>query len=107
MTLVEALGKIEALGQSLFETKDVAALLGIENSNANKIVSRLAQGGLIIPIRRGTWALRTLKQVRSCGTSDFSLSGLRIAAERALSPWDDFTDPRRDLCRIARPYSTL
>jgi len=30
MTLVEALGKIEALGQSLFETKDVAALLGVE-----------------------------------------------------------------------------
>jgi len=59
MTLVEALGKIEALGQSLFETKDVAALLGVENSNANKIVSRLAQGGLIIPVRRGTWALRT------------------------------------------------
>ena len=59
MTLVEALGKIEALGQSFFETKDVAALLGVENSNANKIVSRLAQGGLIIPVRRGTWALRT------------------------------------------------
>lgn len=59
MTLVEALGKIEALGQPFFETKDVAALLGVENSNANKIVSRLAQGGLIIPIRRGKWALRT------------------------------------------------
>jgi predicted transcriptional regulator of viral defense system len=59
MTLVEALGKIEALGQPFFETKDVAALLGVENSNASKIVSRLAQGGLIIPIRRGKWALRT------------------------------------------------
>jgi predicted transcriptional regulator of viral defense system len=59
MTLVEALGKIEALGQPLFETKDVAALLGVENSNANKIVSRLAHGGLIIPVRRGKWALRT------------------------------------------------
>jgi predicted transcriptional regulator of viral defense system len=59
MTLVGALGKIEALGQPLFETKDVAALLGVENSNANKIVSRLAKGGLIISIRRGKWALRT------------------------------------------------
>lgn len=59
MTLVEALAKMEALGQPLFETKDVAALLGVENSNANKIVSRLAQGGLIIPVRRGKWALRT------------------------------------------------
>lgn len=59
MTQIEALGKIEALGQPLFETKDVAALLGVENSNASKIVSRLAKSGLIIPIRRGKWALRT------------------------------------------------
>lgn len=59
MTLIAALGKIEALGQPLFETKDVAALLGVENSNASKIVSRLAQNGLIIPVRRGKWALRT------------------------------------------------
>jgi len=59
MTLVEAFAKIEALGQSFFETKDVAALLRVENSNANKIVSRLARGGLILPIARGKWALRT------------------------------------------------
>lgn len=58
MTLVEAFARIEALGQPLFETKDVAALLGVENSNANKIVSRLARGGLIVPIARGKWALR-------------------------------------------------
>jgi predicted transcriptional regulator of viral defense system len=58
MTQIEALGKIEALGQPLFETKDVAPLLGVENSNASKIVSRLAQNGLIIPVRRGKWALR-------------------------------------------------
>ena len=59
MTLIAALGKIEALGQPLFETKDVAALLRVENSNASKIVSRLAKNGLIIPVRRGKWALRT------------------------------------------------
>jgi len=58
MTLVEAFARLEALGQSLFETKDVAALLGVENSNANKIVSRLARGGLIVRIARGKWALR-------------------------------------------------
>jgi predicted transcriptional regulator of viral defense system len=59
MTLVEAFAKIEALGQCFFETKDVAALLRVENSNANKIASRLARGGLILPIARGKWALRT------------------------------------------------
>ena len=59
MTMVEAFGRIAALGQPLFETKDVAALLGVENSNANKIVSRLARAGLIMPVRRGRWALPT------------------------------------------------
>lgn len=58
MTQIEALAKIERLGLPLFETKDLAALLKVENSNANKIASRLAQTGLIVPIRRGRWALR-------------------------------------------------
>jgi predicted transcriptional regulator of viral defense system len=58
MTQIEALAKIEQLGLPLFETKDLAALLKVENSNANKIASRLTQTGLIVPIRRGRWALR-------------------------------------------------
>jgi predicted transcriptional regulator of viral defense system len=58
MTQIEALAKIERLGLPLFETKDLAALLKVEDSNANKIASRLAQTGLIVPIRRGRWALR-------------------------------------------------
>ena len=59
MTQVEALARIERLGLPLFETKDIAALLKVENSNANKIASRLAHAGLLIPIRRGRWALRS------------------------------------------------
>jgi predicted transcriptional regulator of viral defense system len=59
MTQIEALAQIERLGLPLFETKDLAALLKVENSNANKIASRLAQTGLVIPIRRGRWALRS------------------------------------------------
>jgi len=58
MTQVEALAKIERLDLSLFETRDLAALLKVENSNANKIASRLARTGFIVPIRRGRWALR-------------------------------------------------
>ncbi len=58
MTQVEALAKIERLDLWLFETRDLAALLKVENSNANKIASRLARTGLIVPIRRGRWALR-------------------------------------------------
>jgi predicted transcriptional regulator of viral defense system len=59
MTQIEALSRIERLGLPLFETRDIAALLKVRNSNANKIASRLAQVGLIIPIRRGRWALRS------------------------------------------------
>jgi predicted transcriptional regulator of viral defense system len=58
MTQIEALSKIEALGQPFFETKDVAALLGVQHSNANKIATRLAAAGLIVPLARGKWALR-------------------------------------------------
>jgi predicted transcriptional regulator of viral defense system len=58
MTQVEALAKIEALGQPFFETKDVAALLAVEHSNANKIAARLARSGLIVSLMRGKWALR-------------------------------------------------
>ena len=62
MTLVEAFARIEALGQSLFETKDVAALLDVENSNANTIVSRLARGGLIFrsPAANGLSAIASI-----------------------------------------------
>jgi hypothetical protein len=58
MTQIEALAKIETLGQPFFETKDLAALLAVEHSNANKIAARLGQSGLIIPLVRGKWALR-------------------------------------------------
>ena len=58
MTQIEALARIERLGLPLFETRDIAALLKVNNSNANKIASRLAQTGLIIPVKRGRWALR-------------------------------------------------
>jgi predicted transcriptional regulator of viral defense system len=58
MTQVEALVKIEALGQPFFETKDIAALLAVEHSNANKIGARLARSGLIVPLIRGKWVLR-------------------------------------------------
>lgn len=58
MTQIEAFARIEAFGQPCFETKDIAALLGVEHSNANKIATRLAKSGLIVPLIRGKWALR-------------------------------------------------
>jgi predicted transcriptional regulator of viral defense system len=63
MTQVEALSKIEALGHPFFETKDLAALLDVEHSNANKIATRLAAAGLIIPLVRGKWAMRRVNKL--------------------------------------------
>ena len=56
MTLLKALAKIEELGNPLFETKDVAAVLQVRESNATKIASRLAKGGFILKLSRGKWA---------------------------------------------------
>ena len=104
MTLVEAFARLEALGQSLFETKDVAALLGVENSNANKIVSRLARDGLILSIARGKWALRNrLNKLAIAENLTSPYPVVCLAANRSLSSWHDFADPGSDVCHIPRP----
>ena len=66
MTQGEALAKLEGLGHAFFETKDVAALLGVEHSNANKIADRLAKTGLIVRLARGKWALRQANRLAAC-----------------------------------------
>jgi len=76
MTQVEALAKIEALGQPFFETKDLAALLNVEHSNANKIAGRLAAAGLIVPLVRGKWALNRANKL--------------AAAEHLTSPYPTY-----------------
>jgi predicted transcriptional regulator of viral defense system len=55
---VEALAKLQSLNQLLFETRDVAALLGVKGSNATQIASRLAKAGFLVKLARGKWALR-------------------------------------------------
>jgi predicted transcriptional regulator of viral defense system len=58
MTQIEAFTKLERLNQPLFETRDVAALLNVERSNATQIATRLANAGLLVKIGRGKWTLR-------------------------------------------------
>jgi predicted transcriptional regulator of viral defense system len=62
MNQVEALAKLERLNQPLFETRDIATLLGIERSNATQIASRLAKAGLLVKLARGKWALRNVNR---------------------------------------------
>jgi predicted transcriptional regulator of viral defense system len=58
MSQVEALSRLEALGQPLFETRDIAALLGQKDAAATLTASRLAKAGFLIKLARGKWALR-------------------------------------------------
>lgn len=58
MTQIEALTQLERLSQPLFETRDLAALLKVEQSNATQIATRLARAGLLVKLARGKWALR-------------------------------------------------
>jgi predicted transcriptional regulator of viral defense system len=57
MNQIEALAKLQRLNQPLFETRDVAALLGVERSNATQIAKRLVKAGLLVKLKRGKWAL--------------------------------------------------
>ncbi len=57
MTPIATLAKLEALGQSLFETRDLAALLNVPDSSATRTAARLAQAGLLMKLGRGKWAL--------------------------------------------------
>lgn len=57
MKQIEALAKIESLGHPFFETRDVAAVLCVNSTNANKIATRLAEAGFVIRLARGRWAL--------------------------------------------------
>ncbi len=57
MKATETLAKLQALGQSLFETRDLAALLNVAHSSASRAASRLAKTGLIVKLGRGKWAL--------------------------------------------------
>jgi len=43
MTLTDALGKLKAIGQSVFRTADVMAALDVRKSHASKLLARLAQ----------------------------------------------------------------
>ena len=57
MNQLEALSKIIALGQPLFETRDIAALLGKKPAAATLTVARLAKAGFLTKFSRGKWGL--------------------------------------------------
>lgn len=57
MNQTEALQKIQQLGVSSFETRDISALLSVTPANASAILSRLATRGFVRRLARGRWSI--------------------------------------------------
>lgn len=57
MKLTSALARLQRVGQPVLETGDIAMILDIGQAHASKIATRLAEDGLLLPLRRGVWAL--------------------------------------------------
>lgn len=57
MNQIQALAKIEALGQPFVDTRDIAALLKQKAAAASLTANRLSKAGFLIKLRRGKWAV--------------------------------------------------
>lgn len=57
MNQTEALQKIQGLGVSSFETRDISALLRVTPANASALLSRLATRGFVQRLARGRWSM--------------------------------------------------
>ncbi len=57
MKATDAYAKLRRLGVDAITTADAAAVLGADSNTTNKTLTRLAAASLIVPLRRGLWAL--------------------------------------------------
>jgi len=57
MNQTEALQRIQKLGVSSFETRDISALLRVTPANASVLLSRLASRGFVRRLARGRWSI--------------------------------------------------
>jgi len=57
MNQAEALQRIQKLGVSAFETRDISALLHVSPANASVLLSRLAGRGFLRRLARGRWSV--------------------------------------------------
>jgi predicted transcriptional regulator of viral defense system len=57
MNASEALGRLKRLRVPAATTADAAAVLGVSGGAASQTLRRLAQSGLVTPVRKGLWAL--------------------------------------------------
>lgn len=54
--LVDALARLAAMNQPVFQTSDAAACLGIAVGHASKLLGRLTSSGHLVNLARGLWA---------------------------------------------------
>ena len=57
MKLIAALAEIKKSRQAVLTTADVMGLFGVEKSHASKLLSRLADSGHVVRVKRGLWVL--------------------------------------------------
>jgi predicted transcriptional regulator of viral defense system len=57
MNQTEALQRIQQLGVSSFETRDISALLRVTRANASVLLSRLASRDFVRRLARGRWSI--------------------------------------------------
>jgi predicted transcriptional regulator of viral defense system len=57
MKLIDALSRLKSAGQPVLRTADAMALLNIRSNHASKLLSRLAEHGYVIRLKRGSWVL--------------------------------------------------
>lgn len=55
MNQIEALRRLQGFGTPVLETRDVSALLAVTPANANMILRRLTNEGLLTHLTRGRW----------------------------------------------------
>ena len=57
MKLIAALAEIKKSRQAVLTTADMMGLLDLEKSHASKLLSRLADSGHVVRVKRGLWVL--------------------------------------------------
>ena len=74
MRLTDSHAHLLRLDQAVFTTADVAALWGVANATASKMLARLSSAGHVVHLKRGLWGLAnkiTPLQIAHCMTAPF------------------------------------
>ncbi|MCU0785516.1 MAG: hypothetical protein MUF81_15995 [Verrucomicrobia bacterium] len=56
MKLIDVLARLQRHDQTVLETADMAAIVGVGKAHASKMAARLAEAGHLLALRRGVWA---------------------------------------------------